>query len=381
MGTDPWGFDLERQRLALELRAFRRRLSFARSAVTFAFLVVLLLGGSVGLRRSLTSLGGPLWAEAGSFLVLLYAAGFLLGMPFALLGLRLERRYGLSHQRTASWLADLGKSLGLGLTAVLASGLVLLWLLVEIPAWWWLAAWALGVLVSAVLGFVGPVLIAPLFFRFRTLRDPVLRARFEALAVRARVPILGVFEMNASAKTKRSNAAVAGFGRTRRVIVTDTMLVEFSPEEIESVLAHELGHQRHADPLSGLAMGALVSFLTLGTAALLYGAMFRAFGVLALGDMAGLPLLVFLASLVSTALGPPELLWSRRREARADVFSLELTQDPAAFTRAMVKLHDRNLSVSDPRRWEVWLLYSHPPGRDRVLLARAFAGRPQARGP
>lgn len=381
MGTDPWGFDLERQGLARELRARRRGFSLIRSACTLSFLILLLVGGSIGLRARLETLGWPWWGTAASFLLVLYVIGFLLGLPFSYLGLRLDRAYGLSHQGLASWLADEGKSLALGLVAVVAAGLVLLALLGASPVWWWLAAWALGILVSAVLGFVGPVLIAPLFFRFRPLDDPALRARFESLAARAGVPVLGVFEMKASAKTRRSNAAVAGFGRTRRVIVTDTMLAEFSPAEIESVLAHELGHQRHRDPLSGLAVGAAISFVMLGVAALLYGATYRALGLSGVNDVAGLPFLVFYASLVSMALGPPELRWSRRREARADVFSLELTRDPAAFTQAMVRLHDQNLSLSDPWPWEVWLFYSHPPGRDRVRLARAFAEAAQGRAP
>jgi STE24 endopeptidase len=165
---------------------------------------------------------------------------------------------------------------------------------------------------------------------------------------------------------------VVGFGRTRRIVITDTMLSTFSPDEIESVLAHELGHQRFRDPVVGLAVGAGVSFVMWSIAALAYASTFPFFGVGSLADLAGLPLLVLYSGSVSAALGPPELWWSRRREARADHFSLRVARNAAAFASAMVKLHNENLSVAHPKAWEKWFLYSHPPGRERVEFARAF---------
>jgi Zn-dependent protease with chaperone function len=228
---------------------------------------------------------------------------------------------------------------------------------------------------SLVISFVAPVLLAPLFFRFRPLTDATLRARFERLASAAGVPVIGVFEMAASAKTRRSNAAVVGFGRTRRIVITDTMLAGFSPEEIESVLAHELGHQRSLDPLKGLVVGAIVSVVMLAVAAWAYSLAYAWMGLTTPADLAGLPLLAALSGIVSFVLGPAELAWSRRREAHADRLSLELTRNPAAFASAMVKLHDQNLSVAHPTRWEELLTFTHPSGRERVETARAFAVR------
>lgn len=336
------------------------------------YLLLLLLGGSTALWRALQVWAWPSWVSAAAFLTLLYGIGFLAGLPFSFAGFRLEHRFGLSTQSLRSWLADGLKSLALGLVAVVVAGSVLLWLMADQPSWWWAIAWALGLLVSFVLNTVAPVVIAPLFFRFRPLQDPALRSRFEQLARKAGVPVLGVFEMAASAKTRRSNAAVTGLGRTRRIIVTDTMLRDFTPDEVDTVLAHELGHQRFRDPVRGLIVGALVSFVMLGVAAFAYAATYRGFGIPALADAAGLPLLVLWAGIVSMVLSPPELAWSRRREGRADGFSLETTRNPGAFTSAMVKLHDQNLGLSDPSRWEERLFYSHPPGRERVRRARAF---------
>jgi len=380
VGVDAWGFDEERQRLALSLRRRRRWLFVPNLLVALGFLMVLLEGGSIFLRNAVVAPQMPSWAAASLFLLVLYAAGSLLGLPFAFLsGYRWEREFGLSTQSLRSWASDRAKSFALGLAAVVLAGNVLLWLLASEPGWWWLAAWGLGLFVSLVLGLVAPILLAPLFFRFRPLQDPALRTRFQELAARARVPVVGVYEMAASAKTRRSNAAVMGLGATRRIVVTDTLLTDYAPEEIDTVLAHELAHQKFLDPVQGLVLGAGFSLVMFSFAAFAYAATWESFGFASLHDMAALPLLVLYSGIVSEALGPAGLMWSRRREARADRFSLEITCNPTAFEAAMVKLHDRNLGVASPRPWEKWLFYSHPPGRERVELARSFvpSSRPE----
>lgn len=373
MAVDPWGFDRERQAIARRLRTMRLRLSAARIAVFATMVSGLVFGGSGYLRDAVLSLRWPAWASTILFLAVLFALFAAIELPFAYIGgHRWERDCGLSSQTFLAWLKDVVKSLGLGLGASIVTGSILLWLLAVWPTGWWAIAWALGVVVSAVLGFLAPILLVPIFYRFRPLRDASLRSRFESLAAKANVPIVGVFELRASEKTRRSNAAVMGFGRTRRVIVTDTLLQDFSPEEVETVLAHELAHQKHWDPIRGFLQGSLVSFLVLALAGWVYSIAFPSFGILSPHDMAGLPLLAALLSVVSLPFRPLELFASRSREARADGFSLDLTRDPANFAGAMVKLHDRNLGVADPGPWERWLFYSHPSGRDRVEMARAF---------
>ena len=373
MSVDAWGFDPERQALARRLRTKRFRLSVARSVTLVALLIFLAFGGSAALRDAVLNLSWPGWAAPILFLLVLFAIFAALELPFGyVVGYRWEKSSGLSAQAFLGWLKDLAKSLGLGLVASIAIGVVLLWLLAASPTWWWLIAWALGLLVSILLGFLAPVLLVPLFYRLRPLDDPSLRVRFEALAAKAKVPIAGVFELIASEKTRRSNAAVMGMGRTRRVVVTDTLVREFTPQEVETVLAHELAHQRFRDPMRGFLSGSLISLVILALVGWLYGAWYQTFRMQSLHDMAGLPLLAGLFALISLPFRPLELRLSRLREARADRFSLDLTRDPVNFAGAMVKLHDRNLGVADPRPWEKWLFYSHPTGRDRVEMARAF---------
>jgi len=375
VSVDAWGFDVERQETAHRLRSLRIRLSAIRMAVAAVLTLALVLGGAGALRDRILSLPLPSWAATVTFLVVLFALVMLADLPFRYVGgYRWERAFDLSAQRFAGWVKDLAKSLGLGLGSTVAAGLVLLWLLAAWPTLWWLAAWALGLAVSVVLAFIAPIILVPMFYRFRPLDDPALRARFESLAARAKVPIVGVFELRASEKTRRSNAAVMGLGRTRRVVVTDTLLHDFRPEEVDTVLAHELAHQKFLDPFRGFVLGSVTSLVTLAIAGSRYSILYPAFGIRSIADMAGLPLLAALLGLVSLPLRPLEMSWSRARETRADRFSLGLTQDAPNFASAMVKLHDQNLGVADPSPWEKWLFYSHPSGRERVELARTFRG-------
>ena len=373
MVVDAWGFDVDRQAKARSLRVRRLRLSVVRTVASVLVVLGLILRGAAFLRDQLLGFHWPPWASTALFLVLLYALFAALELPFSYLaGYRLEKASGLSSQAFRGWLKDLGKTLALGLGASVVVGGILLALLADFPTWWWIAAWFLGIATSALLGFLAPVLLVPLFYRFRPLSDAGLRTRFETLAAKAHVPILGVFELQASEKTRRSNAAVMGLGRTRRVVVTDTLIKAFTPEEVETVLAHELAHQRFFDPIRGFLTGSLSSLVILALVSWTYPMTYPSFDIRSLGDMAGLPLLVTLFSLIALPFRPLELRASRSRESRADRFSLELTRDPVSFVAAMVKLHDLNLGVADPRPWEKWLLYSHPTGRERVEMARAF---------
>ncbi len=373
MGVDAWGFDAERQVLARRFRTRRRRLAALRSGVLLAFLVALFAGGSAALQGWTDGLALPSWAQATVFVAVLYAAGSVLSLPFAYVSaFRWEVEAGLSTTTARAWLADHGKAFALGLGATVVAGDVVLWLLAHVPSWWWLAAWAFGVVFGFAVGVLAPVLLVPLFFRSRPVRDEALRARIEALANSAGVPIVGVYELGASAKTRRSNAGVMGHGRTRRIVVTDTLLADYAREEVDAVLAHELGHERFRDPVTGFVYTASSSFLVAAVVGLLYASAFRTFGLASFAEPSALPVIALLGGLASAATGPPDLWWSRRRERRADRFALDVTRDPVSFARMIAKLHDKNLGVAHAKPWEIWLFYSHPPGRERVELARSF---------
>jgi len=374
VGVDAWGFDQERQAFARRLRTRRRWLAGARASLLAGFLVALLAGGSRMLDSWVEGVPAPSWARTAAFITILYSVGSGLLLPFAYVsGYRWEVEADLSSRTRGSWLRDQGKGFVLGLGATVLGGEVLLWLLATSPDWWWLAAWALGALTAFGLSILAPVLLVPMFFRSRPVQDPSLRSRIEALATAAGVPVVGVYELGASAKTRRSNAGVMGHGRTRRIVVTDTLLSDYSHDEIDAVLAHELGHEKFRDPFTGLVYTVTVSLGVAAAVGILYALTFRTFLLASRTNLGGLPVLALWAGLLSVATSPIDLWWSRRRERRADRFALELTTKPAAFASAIAKLHDKNLGVAHPTRWEVWLLYSHPSGRERVEAARAFA--------
>lgn len=354
----------------------KRRASIAALGWSAIFLLVLTgSGAAAALRDQLAQV-----AQQPTILVILYVAVLAVvhetgALPLAYYsGCALERRYGLSRQSRVQWLADhlkgsaLGLALGAGL-AVLVYAIMSRW-----PDWWWLLAALAFSLVLIVLANLAPVLLLPIFFRVTPLEHPTLRERLERLAGRAGARVVGVYRWELGEKTSKANAALAGVGNTRRILVADTMLEQFSEDEIEVVLAHELAHHVHGDIWRGIVLETvlvLAGFYTAHRLLLLAGPWA---GVGHVADPAGLPLLLLAAGAVSVVLMPIALAVSRAHERRADRFALDLTGNPAAFSTAMRRLGVQNLAEERPSRLVQWLFYSHPPLEER--LARAGEWKP-----
>jgi STE24 endopeptidase len=238
--------------------------------------------------------------------------------------------------------------------------------------WWWLWTALVILFLTVILSNLSPVLIFPLFYKFTPLDDEELVARLTRLAERAGARVRGVYRFDMSSKTVEANAAVVGLGNTRRIILGDTLLANFSPDEIETVLAHELGHHVQGD----LGKGILVqSGLTLGglwMASLILRWGVTAFGFGDIADVAAMPLLALAMGVFGLITMPLGNTYSRWRESMADCYALETTRKPQAFATAMTRLADQNLSEADPERWVEVLLYSHPAIRRRVAMAKAF---------
>ncbi len=373
LAADSFGFDAERQRLARELFTTRLRLGIARSAgFGVAILVFLLSGASAALREWAGE--GPWWTVFAYFTVL-YFALWIAGLPFSIVSHRLEVRYGLSRQSWRGWALDDAKSLAIGYGLTLVAVEVLYWLLREFPAAWWVIVWALGIGVSVAASIVAPVLFVRIFYKSNRLDNPELEARLKALAERAGMRVLGVHVVQSSVKSSRSNAALAGAGRTRRIVLTDTLLKTHGPDEIETILAHELAHQKHRDPAIGFATFILTSLVSLAALQAILRWAAGLLGFRGIADVAGLPILMLAAAMMSLAFDPIERALSRWRESRADRTALEITGKPEAFASAMVKLHDANLSLARPPRLIELFLMTHPAAWRRVSAARAFTGR------
>ena len=295
----------------------------------------------------------------------------------------LERKYGLSSESLATWIGDHLKALALGLTMTLAAALAVYGAIAVAPAWWWAIAAALFALAAIVLSRLAPVVLLPLFYRFRPLEREALRERLLTLSSRAGVPVIGAFEWRLGDRTTRANAALVGMGRSRRILVSDTLLTRYSDDEIEVVLAHELAHHVYHDLWTALALETVI------VAAALCGAHAAATllaGRLSLSgpsDLTALPVLVLAGGGVSLLLTPLATYWSRHNERRADRFALALTQRPAAFESAMRRLGAQNLAEERPSDPVVWFFHTHPTIDERIAAARAFgpadAGSPEGR--
>jgi STE24 endopeptidase len=361
---------------AVRARVYHRRqlvLSGLGLILSIAYLLVLIEGrGAQRLSEMVAPWTGAWWLELGAVFVVLAGGYRLLTLPLAWLGgYWLPRRFGLLHQSLTRWLWDVAKAaLVGGVLALLAVEVV--YALLRTTAWWWL--WSAGAFLVgyALLALVAPIWLVPLFYRLTPLPDGPLRDRLLALAARVGVPVTEVSVVDQSRKSRTANAAVTGLGRTRRILLFDTLLREFTPDEVEAVLAHELAHQLHGDIRRGLLVqGAL----TLVTFWIVDVALRRGAGWLGLdgaSDVAGLPLFGLVVLVVSLAALPLANGWSRRVERRADRFALRTIADPRAFIRSMERLAILNLAEREPHRLEELFLYSHPSIGRRIAAARQF---------
>jgi STE24 endopeptidase len=202
------------------------------------------------------------------------------------------------------------------------------------------------------------------------LDKPGLRERLTALAGRAGTPIVGVYEWMLSDRTKKANAALAGLGPTRRILLSDTLVADYSDEEIEVILAHELAHHRHGDIWSGIAYETVATFAGFLAAHLALRQAIPRLDLAGMADPAGMPLLILTVSLVGVLLRPLGNALSRAHERRADRFAVQLTNNPPAFISAMRRLAQQNLAEENPSRLVQAFFYTHPPIGERLRLAR-----------
>lgn len=369
------GIDVERQRQAKEYARIRHRLLAVNLILsTVAIIIVLVFGLSVVLRNLVLGISTePLIATFIYFAVALLSYGILFAPLTYYSGFVLPHRYGLSTQNLRGWLGDLIKG---GVLALAFGGLVvevIYFLLRVVPQWWWLIASLFMLVFTILLANLAPVLIFPIFFKFKPLEDAELVQRLMRLAEHARTHVNGVYTMLLSEKTTAANAAFMGLGNTKRIVLGDTLYQNYNHDEIETILAHELGHQVHNDIVWGIAVETLLTLIGFVVADFVMRLGVAFFGFNGIADLAAMPLLALALGAYSLITMPLGNAYSRWRETRADLYALETTRNPAAFTSAMEKLANQNLAELEPEAWVEWLLYDHPPIGKRLRLAQAYS--------
>jgi Zn-dependent protease with chaperone function len=349
------------------------RLSALGLGLAAAYLLALVLtGASVALARAVETLASAWWLQLPLALVALGGAYRLLTWPLAVLsGFWLPRRFGLLHQPFSRWLWDGVKAAALGGAIGLVMAEVVYALLRATP-WWWLWSALALLAVSALVTLVAPVWLVPIFYRLTPLPDGELRDRLVALAQRLGVPVLDVSVTDQSRKSRTANAAVTGLGRTRRIILFDTLANNFTADEVEAVLAHELGHHVHADIWRGLVLQTVVTLAIFWVADHALRGAAAALGLDGPAAIAALPLFGLIVMGASLVTLPLVNGWSRRVEGQADAFALETTRDPRAFIAAMERLAALNLAEREPHPIKEFFLYSHPSIGRRVARALAW---------
>jgi len=366
---------------AARYHRLKRRAGVVSLAWNIGVLVMLVWGGlSIELRRVSQSFAGIVSSSDSSsplvlavYVVLLMILNEIGSLPISLYsGFLLERRYGLSNERVSGWAKDQLKSFVLGVVLAVGAASVVYLFIRRMPVDWWLPTGAVFVVLIVGLTNLAPVLFLPLFYQVKPLDREALRIRLLELADRAGTRVLGAYELGLGEKTKKANAALAGLGSTRRILVSDTMLREYSDEEIEVVLAHEIAHHVHGDIWKGIVFETGLILASFFVAARGLNLAVGSLGLTGPSDAAGLPILLLVAGAISLAMLPAAYAMSRAYERSADRFALELTRNPDAFVSAMRRLGAQNLAEERPSRIIQWLFYSHPPIRERISAAQAF---------
>jgi len=351
----------------------RRWLGIADFVVGFVFLVVLLVTGwSSTLRDLAIRVGSQTYGlQLFVYLVLLLVISKALGVGFEYYGFRLERGFKLSNQRFRSWAWDEVKGFLVGMVLATIVVELLYYTIREWPQHWWMLAWVLFMGLFVLLAQLAPVLLFPIFYKFEPLDNEDLRRRLVVLSERAGTRVRGVYRWKLSEKSKKANAALTGLGATRRIILADTLLDNYSPDEIEAVLAHELGHHVHRHILKSIFVQAAITFVGFWAAnwALHFAIERHLFDFDGLHDFANLPLLALVSVVLSFLLMPALNAYSRYNERQADRYAFESIASLEPFISSMNKLAEQNLAERTPSKWVEWYFHSHPSVSKRLAAA------------
>jgi STE24 endopeptidase len=357
----------------------KTRFSFVSSLFGNIVTILFIFGGLLDIYNSwVAAFSWPFVFKGLLFFLLISYASTFLSIPFGLYStFRIEKKYGFNTMTARLWLADFFKSLLLStlLTGILV--LTVLWLVQSSPDFWWLWVWGFFLVFSLFMMYISPYVIEPLFNKFTPIGEPGLEGSIKTLMQKVNITVSRVFKMDASKRSRHTNAYFSGIGRVKRIILYDTLLGKMDQEEILAVLAHEAGHWKKKHILKMIIATEVISFI----------GMYISFRILQTDFLPGLfeiqngtffvkiVLLGFIGGIFSFPFAPLGSYISRRFEREADRFAYELTGNRDAMAEAFIKLSKDNLSNLHPHPLYAAFYYSHPPVVQRIREIKTVDSR------
>lgn len=364
----------EKAKLAKKYSKTHQILSLTGSIIFYAVLIILVF---TGLSKSIHALAHS-YTSNDYFALLIFlgiigVAESIINFPLNFYsGYILEHKYDLSNQTISKYFLEKLKGMLLGLVIGIPIMFAFYYILRTFGDNWWLVLGIFMFVVSIIIGRLAPTLIMPLFYKFKPIENEGIKNRILELCKKTGVKIQGIFTFDMSKNTKKANAAFTGMGKSRRIILGDTLMNNFSESEIETVFAHEVGHYTKRHILKLMTVSTIMTFLGLFITAKLYEASLGYFGFASVSDISALPLLFLYLSLYGLITTPITNIQSRKYEWEADTFALQTTKDKGAFISAMEKLADQNLADKTPNKIIEYLFHSHPSLEKRIQFARDF---------
>ena len=344
------------------------QLSIWRTVLTFVFLLAILVTGvSAYIRNRVANWSGNFYLQAALYLIIfriIYDAVFLALDYYS--SFTLEHKYSLSNQTFFDWIKQGLKKWLLSLLLFMLAADGLYAILRYFPIHWWLVAMAGWFILSIVLGKLAPVLIIPLFYKCIKLENNELKEKLLKLSAACNVKIKEVFEIQLSKETKKANAAVVGFGKNKRILLADSLMQNYTNDEIEAIFAHELGHICLHHITKIFFFGAAVSFVVFYLAYVSFDKTMTLFDFEHVYDVAAFPLLVLIFSIAGLIFLPIQNSFTRRMEKQADLFAVSQIENSENLASSLSKLGKQNLSDPNPSKIVRFFFYSHPPISERI---------------
>ena len=352
----------------------KRIISFTSTGIMFAVLLILIFTGLSGeISETAYSISSNPYLALLVFTGIIGLGESIFTFPLSFYsGYTLEHKYGLSNQTIGSYFLENIKGMAVGLVLGVPLLVGFYFILRNTGEWWWLVLGVMMFMVSVVIGRLAPVLIFPLFYKFTPIEEGTLKERILAICKKAGVNVEGIFTFNMSKNTKKANAAFTGMGKSKRIILGDTLVDNFTQDEIEYVFAHELGHYANKHIGKLILTSTLSTFIGLFLTAKLYEGTLGWFGYNNIYDLAALPLLVLYLSIYGLVTTPINSILSRKYEYEADGYALKTTGNKEALVNTMEKLSEQNLSERSPNKIIEFLFHSHPSIEKRIEFARSY---------